>query len=426
MRPDGPLSAQGLSLEQGPPLSIPLSFFATASLGLSAAGLLVLWHGLDVLALRYLPSTLALVHLITLGFLVMVMIGALYQLIPVLAASALPRVRHAHLVHALLTLGVTFLITGLHTGSRALSGLALGLLLPALLVFIAAAGWSLARSGVKSDSVWGLRTSIAALGVVISLGVSLLLGRMGSIATTQSASWLTGHAGLAVLAWIGGLIAAVSWQVVPMFYLTAPLPRLARRLTLWLLAVSLVGGTASSIFAGPTAVLISLLPAAAAVAILQPLLVARALRQRKRHKVGESVRFWWASIALAPLALATAAGGVLHGEPRWSVLLGWLTLIGWAAMVVHGMLSRIVPFLVWFHFFSSGSAGMLSMRELLPETVVRRGFIVHAATLLMGAVAIVVRSDLGARAAGVGLVATGASMLLLIATPVWSARRALR
>ncbi|MCC7381152.1 MAG: hypothetical protein IT384_04945 [Deltaproteobacteria bacterium] len=426
MRPDGPLGTAGLSLQQGPPLSIPLSFFATACLGLSAAGVLVLWHGLDVLALRYLPSTLALVHVITLGFLAMVMIGALYQLIPVVAASALPRVRHAHLVHALLTLGATLLITGLHTGSRALSGLALGLLLPALLVFITAAGWALARSPVKSDSVRGFRASIAALGVVISLGVSLLLGRMGSIAAAQSASWLTGHAGLALLAWVGGLIAAVSWQVVPMFYLTAPLPRLARRLTLWLVAVSLVGGTASSIFAGPTVVLISLLPAAVAVAILQPLLVARALWRRKRQKVGESVRFWWASIALAPLALATAAGGVIDGEPRWSVLLGWLTLIGWAAMVVHGMLSRIVPFLVWFHFFSGSSAGRLSMRELLPEAVVRRGFIVHAATLLVGAVAIVVRSDLGARAAGLGLAATGASMLLLVATPVSRARRALR
>ena len=68
-------SLTGLSLKQAPPLSVPLRFFLTAPVFLLLAAML-LWHlGATVWASRWSAGVLALTHLLTLGYLSMVMLG---------------------------------------------------------------------------------------------------------------------------------------------------------------------------------------------------------------------------------------------------------------------------------------------------------------------------------------------------------------
>ena len=107
----------GLSLDQAPPLAVPVTFFVTAPVAAFAAGVLLLVEGSAALTSSWLPQTLALTHLGTLGFLAMVMLGALYQLIPVVAGSRVRGVRSAHAVHVLLSLGLVGLVTGLMAGA---------------------------------------------------------------------------------------------------------------------------------------------------------------------------------------------------------------------------------------------------------------------------------------------------------------------
>jgi hypothetical protein len=78
-----------LSFEKAPPLSAPLRFFLTAPLFSLAAGLLLLGAGPDLLASRWMPGLLAATHLITVGFMLQVMLGALIQILPVVAGANL-------------------------------------------------------------------------------------------------------------------------------------------------------------------------------------------------------------------------------------------------------------------------------------------------------------------------------------------------
>ena len=96
----------GLSLDQAPQLSIPASFFLTAPLGVLAAACILLATGNAAFLSPWMPQALALTHAGTLGVLAMGMIGALYQMTPVVAGSAVPFTRIAHIVH-------TFLLAGL-------------------------------------------------------------------------------------------------------------------------------------------------------------------------------------------------------------------------------------------------------------------------------------------------------------------------
>ena len=61
---------------------MPLRFFLTAPLFLVLAGVLLVVDGAAVFASRWTPSALALTHLLTAGFMLQVMLGALFQLMP--------------------------------------------------------------------------------------------------------------------------------------------------------------------------------------------------------------------------------------------------------------------------------------------------------------------------------------------------------
>jgi hypothetical protein len=76
------------------------------------------------------------------------------------------------------------------------------------------------------------------------------------------------------------------------------------------------------------------------------------------------------------------------------------------------MLTRIVPFLVWFHRFSPlvGLVPVPSLRGLLPDRWTRRGFVVHVASVLAGIAAIVSGADWLARLTGLLLMATAAQL----------------
>jgi hypothetical protein len=81
-------------------------------------------------------------------------------------------------------------------------------------------------------------------------------------------------------------------------------------------------------------------------------------------------------------------------------------------MIVHGMLTRIVPFLVWFHRFAPlvGKVPVPSVKGLLPDRWTRVGFALHVAGLVAGAAAILSRDAILARLAGLLLLATAVSL----------------
>ena len=81
-------------------------------------------------------------------------------------------------------------------------------------------------------------------------------------------------------------------------------------------------------------------------------------------------------------------------------------------MIMHGMLSRIVPLLVWFHSYSAkvGLEPVPSMRSLLSQRRIRTGFLLHSASVVMGVLAIISQMDLLARLTGLLLLATAFSL----------------
>lgn len=401
----------GISPDQGPPLGVPLSFYFTAPLALITAGVLLAWGGGQ-------PSwQAALVHLGTVGFLLFVMMGSLYQVLPVVAGAVVPMPRAAHAVHALMLAGAVTLIAAFVTATPAWFGAAVALLSTGLVGFLVPTLWAAARSTMTTPTAWGLRLALVALAAVAWAGLLLAWTRSGHVFTGDWLARRAAHVHLGFLAWVGGLVSAVSWQVLPMFFLAAAPPvRLARGVLLGV-AVSLVGLVVAVLGAAPfTLVPWLAAPAAVAVWLVQPAWAMRALLARKRKRKDATLWPWWVSLSLAPACLALgalAAWSPLEVAPR---LYGFVVLWGWAGGAVHAMLTRIVPFLVWLHWCAPrvGQPGVPSARELLPDRWVRGGAVVHVVTLVLGVAAVLSGDAMAWRALGLGLAVTGAWLIVML------------
>ncbi len=157
---------------------------------------------------------------------------------------------------------------------------------------------------------------------------------------------------------------------------------------------------------------IAALPAALVVWLAHPALVLLGISRRKRKRGDASLLFWKTGLGIALLLIPAAIAALLLPDPRWQVLFGWLAIWGWAGLIMHGMLSRIVPFLVWFHRYSArvGFEPVPSMRSLLSQRRIKTGFVLHFISVLAGMAVIIYQLDLLSRLTGALLAATAISM----------------
>ena len=337
-----PLDGRGmtqLTIAQAPAAATPRGFLLAASLWGMLAGLLLLLDDGRVLASRWSPAALALVHVFTLGVLGNAMFGSLLQFLPVVAQVRVPGGRSAAAcLQGLLNLGTVLLVLALRWPSRlppiwgsalllAAFGLLLSLLVPGL--------WRVAGQGRLR---WGIGSALLAAGVTAGLGLILTLGLSG-----QLRIWLPlltdVHAAWGVLGWVLGLLAAVARVVTPMFQAALPAP--ARWQNSWQ--------------AGLYALLLAMLLAAFAGAALPGarlgcglLLLAFAggglLLQWRAPKLRAVPLTWFWRCGLLAL---TAAACILLATGHHAVWVGVLMLGVGLPLLVTGMQLEITGFLGW-------------------------------------------------------------------------------
>ncbi|AMN47789.1 hypothetical protein ACG33_11915 [Steroidobacter denitrificans] len=379
-----------LAYEAMPPLSVPMRFFLTAPLFGMMAGLLLLIDD-AVLVSRWTPGALAAVHLFTVGFMLQVMLGALLQILPVVAgASFSAPLRIAAFTHGTTSAGAVGLCWGLGRGQPGILVAGATLLGLGLAFFLYAAAAALRRAPQAQP---GSRTQrdlrLALTGLVVTTVLGLLLAWLlagGFSMPVELTSLVNLHAGWGWLGWGGLLLAATSWVVVPMFQVTPVYP--ARFTSLW----------------APTVLTVLLLWTGAMLSGFDPLILAVALALlvlagayagttlnlllRTRRTVPD------ASSRTFRLAMAASIGGLLallasfvSDAPHWPVLAGVLILHGGFASAISAMLYKIVPFLVWLHL-TEARVKVANVKKLLPEAPIQAQLRLHGAVLIILLVAV--------------------------------------
>lgn len=382
-----------LSFENAAPFAAPLRFFLSGPLFAALAGILLLVEGPGLFASRWSPATLAATHLLTVGFMLQVMLGALIQILPVVAGANLARPqRIAGVVHAGLSLGTLVLVGGfLFARPWLLSGGAL-LLAVSVLYFLAVTGRALLVVPSTSPTIRGLKLALGGLLAAVALGALMALG-MAHGWSLPLAVLTDLHAGWGLGGWAGVLLAAMAYVVVPMFQLTPGYPArpgwwfpvlIVAALVLWGLAVFL-----------DLPWLIRLCQATLALAGLAFAgLTWRLQGQRRRARADATYRYWQLGLAssIAALGMLLAAAGfpALGELPGWTLLFGILLIAGGFLPFIIGMLYKIVPFLAWLHLQNQGQAKIPApnMGRILGDADMQRQMQAYllALLVLLGAV----------------------------------------
>jgi len=371
-----------LLYDRAPPLAAPLRFFLTAPVFGILAGVLLLWSGADVFASRWTPAALALTHLVTAGFMLQIMLGAMLQILPVVAGANMAKpLRVARFVHLATSVGALILVAALLSFSPLLFSLAALLLGLGVAVFVVACARSLWGVVSTSPTISGLKLSLVGLAVTVGLGVLLSLALIGTL--DLPVLQLTEiHLNWGFVAWGTILLAAVAYVVVPMFQLTPAYPDWFGRGFAWSALLAVVLWTFADLGGWPlVAAALALLVVAAPLLFFAITLLIQ--RRSKRARFDATQHYWrfalCSALAACSVWLASRYLPTVAVTQEWPLLFGVLVLFGGFMSVMVGMLYKIVPFLIWLHLQNAGQGRVMApnMKKMISESAMNRQLIAH-------------------------------------------------
>ena len=369
----------GLSLDQAPPITVVFRFFMIGALFGIGGGLYLAWQGAEALESAGTAGRV-MTHILTLGVMLSFMLGALFQMLPVVAGVALQApLRLSILAQAALVPGVAALLWGFASGAQwayLLAALLLGGTLIPLALYLLL---RLLGLQTHSASSRGMIAALLALMIVAGLGF-YLAGTLGGLFDGADYSlWRVAHFSFGLYGWIAMLIIAISFQVVEMFYVTPPHPAWMRSwLGALLLGLLLLATLAPFVFPASWQIanpLMALMLAAFAGVTL------RRFSQRKRPLTDATVWFW----RLGLLGLIFSLPALLaapYDPPAWLSQSGSVFFVTFALSVLLAMLYKIIPFLTWFHLNAQGYLTAPMMHEIIHPRYARWHLYLHLATLL--------------------------------------------
>lgn len=381
-----------------PATLVPLGVVA----GPMALGLLAELVGWAILALHApllagwygWPALLVAVHLVAVGGLLLPVLGAGWQLVPVVLAAPLPAavLRAAKFAGVSATVGALLLWAGLG-GALRVGAMGAALVVGALLVRSVAVVSLLAgrpgASGRLGIRAWLLGAE-ASLWAGLGYAVALYAGKLGHPVLADPIAGIGHHAALLGLGWVGGWEVGLGALLLPMF----ALGREPRPGPLLVAAALWFGGLAISA------------PRVWAVgALLAVALLLRSLASAGRSVLAVGPGLAQAGLALSGLAATALAAATDAVAPHVLVAAAFAL---WLVPLQHGVAARIVPFLLWAHVLAPVMAP--GRAAVAPTSLVdsRVAWAQAAATALGGIVLV------GGLAAGLeGLAHTGAAGLLV-------------
>lgn len=338
----------GLNFDAIPELHVPLRFYLTAPLFAILASLLFIDQGSTIWLSRWLPASLAITHLFALGVMAMVMIGSLYQVMPVLCGAPIPTSKWSLLlIHAGLTVGTLLLCAGFLGWISLMASFVV--LAMSLGYFIVSILWVLIRNASGQQTRTPILMAVSALALLLVVGLLLLSSYLWGFQPTVGKSLTHLHASLGLFGWVLLLMMAVSFQVIPMFHVTPVFPRLWRVALTASTVVGLVAMTLATFLAYDLTYFAMFL---ASIAILYAAVALSRLAQRKRKLPDVVVNYWQSGFACLILASLLVIA-MEYASPMWQVKLEVLVALiiglGFIVGIMQGMLLKIVPFLISLH-----------------------------------------------------------------------------
>lgn len=414
---------QQIASQNAPSPAVVVPHFVFGGLTwLVAAGLIALFP--DAFIGHYFnPKLLALTHLLALGWITMVIFGALYQLIPVVMEVKLFSERMAVAAFALLGAGAVLLAMAFwHFQLGHLFTISLALVIPAVLLFavnVMITGSRSKKSSIERDLIL---TAVVWLVFTVLAGATLALNLVEAFLDTPHLELLKLHAHAGLAGWFIQLIMGVASKLLPMFMVSHDLSARKLQWAYYSLNAGLVAGVFSLGLEWRPGALAGLAGVLGGVGFfLSYLLEAYRKRVKKELDIGMrqsalAFLFWLLPLLLALLYLRPEAFTM-----PVAIAYGSALFLGFFTSLIMGQTYKTLPFIVWLKVYRGrvGKGKTPLPRDLYSERAAHIQFWLFLAGFLALMAGILLQHTGVITAAGIALFAATACYNYNIFKIVW-------
>ncbi len=366
----------GLSLDQAPPFEAPLKFFLTAPIFAVFAGFITLF--LDDLNI-YSYKTIALVHILTIGFMLMVIFGALLQMLPVVAGAVIKKPKIvANVTYVFLVIGVITFFLGFYFYEKIALLISSVSILIGTVVFLVICLYELIKVKSKSPIVQGMIFANFFAILAILIGVYIEISHGNQDISTLHLIFTNIHYNFIFVGFIFLLIVSITFQVVPMFWVTQSFEKTKQKFIIYF-TVALLFVFSIFLLLGFDYLFFYKI-ALFFICSYFAYQTIKTIISRKRKLKDLSVYYYILSMVFLILG---SLYFVIYDYLNLKIeILGVLWGIGFVISLMNGMLYKIVPFLTWFHLSSKGFFDIPTIRDMIPPKHIEIQFFLHLGAIL--------------------------------------------
>ncbi|HKS86483.1 MAG TPA: hypothetical protein VJR71_13465 [Pseudolabrys sp.] len=352
------------------------------------------------------PTTLATVHLVTIGWLTILMLGALHQFVPVITAGGAAARGSALVSLVAIITGLVFMEAGFVALNGQLVPAAIALLpvggtvvLAGVVVAVVALARTLWRSRPLAFSAQFIAAGLIFLLVTVVLGIIFGLAFAAPELVPWSGVFTNGlhlHLLAGLVGWFTLTAVGVSYRLLSMFTL-APEERGRFGTTIivlcvgglavtWILELALSLGALV-----PASVVLGAVVATSLGLVLYLVDMVRLYQARRRRELELNTGMAIAALAAFAISLGLAIyastagfGEAITGAAAYLFLFGWLSGLGLS------QLYKIVPFLTWLERYGSvlGKQPVPRVQDLVNERRDRPWFVAYFVAVAFGTLCI--------------------------------------
>lgn len=389
---------------------VPFYVYGALSFLLATALLLA---STDVASEHYFhPPTLAITHLMALGWGTMIILGASHQLVPVLIEGRLYSEKLAGASFVLAAVGIPLLVGGFyafHTGWPMQLG---GVLVNAAVVcYLVNVALSIRDKKTRDVYAFFILTASLWLFATTFFGLLLVYNFNYNFLPKDSLSYLSIHAHMGLAGWFLLLVTGVGARLIPMFLVS----KYVNKTRLWIIFALINTGLLGFIAlrSGMAAEAAAYTPFVLVVAGLALFVqyCSRAYKERIRKQVDDPMKMSLLSVALLvlPILSLLVVIGFVSREPKSNLVLlyGFCIFFGWITAIILGMTFKTLPFIIWNKVYHHRSGGGKSpaLKDLFSDRLVRWMGISYLAGFSIFIVGLLLLSDALLKVGAAALVA---------------------
>ena len=344
----------GLSTRNAPSPSVVLPHYAYSAIAFVVATAMLFFVAGDLTSSIVMPHVLSVAHLLILGWITMVIFGALYQLIPVVMEVKLHSEKLAMASFILLGTGTPLMAWSFfesYISPTILMSAGGSMIVLSVILFVINAVKSAGKSEIKSMENRFIIASVYWLALTVFAGLGIIF-----FPEILQYNFFKIHIHLGIVGWFMMLVVGVASTLMPMFFISHQLNKKYLERAFWAVNGGLV------LLIAAFAINIVYLQIAAAVIIIAGFALFfkynyDAYKKRLRRNLDIGMKHSVLAFVLFILSLAAAfisAFGEMSGMEimnKANTIYGISLFFGFLTSLILGQMYKTLPFIVWLKLY---------------------------------------------------------------------------